>query len=83
MRDPLDNLRGETDHEILLVIASEMRHMRNHTAELATEAAIQNGRIAALEKMRWWFAGVLAVVVPLSPLLIYEVRQSVFNFAGG
>lgn len=83
MGNPLAGLEAKTEREILLVLAGEMRHMQNHTADLAKKVGEQNGRIDALEKWRWWMLGAMAVIVPLSPLLIYEVRQSVFTFTGG
>jgi ribosomal silencing factor RsfS len=75
--------RETTDRELLLLTVQEMGHMNNHLADLAKEMKAQNGRISALEKWRWWLIGAGAVVVPLSPLLVYEVRQAVFGGFGG
>ena len=49
--DPLDiaALEPKTDHDILIVIAGEMRHMRNHQGEMAAEAIKHNGRLGKLE----------------------------------
>lgn len=62
---------------------SELGHIKGHLGDLSGKVGVQNGRLTALEKWRWWLVGVGAVVVPLSPLLVYEVRQSVFAGFGG
>ncbi len=50
MSDSLDNLELSSDHDILLVIATEMRHLQTHTATLSEKVGVQNGRMTALEK---------------------------------
>ncbi len=94
MTDPLANLQGETDHTILLVIATEMRHLRNDAEEkhkrthnaidkLAGEVGLQNGRINSLERWRWIITGGISLLVVLWPLLVFEFRQAIVHALGG
>jgi hypothetical protein len=76
-------LGAKTDRELLLLTAAELGHISGHLEELTEKVALQNGRLSALEKWRWWLLGAGAVVVPLSPLLVYEVRQAVLGGFGG
>lgn len=67
-------LRDLTDRDLLLLTASEVGHMKSHLESLNEKVGVQNGRLSALEKWRWWLVGAGAVLVPLSPLLIYFGR---------
>ena len=82
MADPLDGLQAKTLREILLVLASEMHHMQNHTADLAKEVGKQHGRISALAGWRYWLLGVFAVIAVSLPVFIFGVRQWA-GIAGG
>ena len=76
-------LEAKTDRELLLLTVQQMGHLEVHMKSMDTKLGLQNGRLSALEKWRWWLVGAGAVVVPLSPLLVYEVRQAVFGGFGG
>lgn len=78
MENQLDRPAAEakTDRELLLLTAVKVH-------EIDARVLSQNGRLRALEKWRWLLAGAIAVITPLSPLLIYEVRQSVLGTFGG
>ncbi len=76
-------LEAKTDRELLLLTAAELGHIREHLKNLDRKVGLQNSRLSALETWRTWLVGALAVIVPLSPLLIYEVRQSIFGGFGG
>lgn len=77
------DLDAKTDRELLLLTVQQMGHLETHMKSMDTKLDVQNGRLSALEKWRWWLVGVGAVVIPLSPLLIYEVRSSVLGGLGG
>jgi hypothetical protein len=76
-------LEAKTDRELLLLTVQELGHIKGHLEKLDKKVGLQNGRLSALEKWRWWLVGAGAVVVPLSPLLVYEVRQGIFGGFGG
>lgn len=76
-------LEAKTDRELLLLTAADVGHVKEHMKRLDGKVGVQNGRITALEKWRWGLAGAMALGAPLAPLLIYEVRQSVFGAFGG
>jgi hypothetical protein len=76
-------LGAKTDRELLLLTVQRLGHVETHLERLNDTVEKQNGRLSALEKWRWWLIGAGAVVVPLSPLLVYEVRQAVFGGFGG
>jgi hypothetical protein len=56
-----------------------MGHLEGHMKNMDTKLGVQNGRLSALEKWRMWITGALAVIVPLSPLLVYEIREKLFG----
>ena len=82
---PLDiaSLEPRTDREILLVIAGEMRHMRNHQGEMVAEAIKQNGRLGKLEdreRVRDALVritlGLVTLGVPIASLILAFVWKS-------
>ncbi len=73
------DLNTKTDRELLLLTVQELGHVKSHLKNLDTKVGEQNGRISGLEKWRMWLTGALAVIVPLSPLLIYEVREKLLG----
>lgn len=44
-----DDFEGQTDHDLLIVAVTELKHLNTHTAELAKEAKVNNGRVAKCE----------------------------------
>lgn len=77
-----EQLEAKTDRDLLLWTAWEMGHIKEHVQGLDEKQGIQNGRILALEKWRWWLVGVGVGVGFVTPLLIYDVRQVVFGGFG-
>jgi hypothetical protein len=76
------DLDAKTDRELLLLTVQQMGHLETHMKSMDVKLGVQNGRLSALEKWRWWVVGAGAVVVPLLLLLIYEVRMAVFGGFG-
>lgn len=76
-------IEAKTDRELLLLTVQHVGHIETHMERMDEKLGTQNGRLWALEMWRWYLVGALAVIVPLSPLLIYEVRQSIFAGFGG
>jgi hypothetical protein len=89
--------RPETDRELLLLTVQELGHVKAHLAELTEKVGIQNGRLAVLEKaqgeniperltaLEHWRIGVVLAfgfIGATWPLLIFEVRQKLFEFWG-
>lgn len=80
-----DDFKGQTDHDLLIVAVTELRHIKNHVKDLAAETKAQNGRLSALEHWRVGLTVILGFISVLWPLLIYEVRQFMlerFGFVG-
>lgn len=66
---------SRSDHDLLVVAVTDLKHIKNHMKDLADETKIQNGRIRVLEGWQVRMGVVLALIGAGWPLLIYEVRQ--------
>lgn len=94
----VEQFEGKSDHDLLIVAVTKLEGIEIHVASLDEKAGEQNGRLAALEQqqldedipdrisaLEHWRIGlslVLGFVSVSWPLLIFEVRQFLFEKFG-
>lgn len=76
------NFEGKSDHDLLVVAVTELKHIKNHVKDLAIETKKQNGRIRSLETWQIRMGLVIAFIGSTWPLLIYEVRHFILEKFG-
>lgn len=77
-----NSFKGMSDHDLLIVVATDLGHIKNHVKDLAAETKKQNGRIRSLETWQIRMGLVIAFIGSTWPLLIYEVRQFILEKFG-
>lgn len=90
-------LRATPDHDLLVIMVTEMGHVKTHMKAVADELKEQNGRIGAVEQSiprklddrlreaeaKLLYVGLVIVFAGSTwPLLIQEVRQYLFEMFG-
>lgn len=77
-----DSFEGKSDHDLLVVAATELKHIKNHIRDSAKEAKTRDERIAALESWQSKVKLIFTFIGATWWLLIQELRQWVLEKFG-